>query len=212
MCLRVHCSVRRRLWHGINARFLCPGAKFLKTGASDPALSPACCAGGYKQHDDHENDAHVQEVAKFAVQQVRLLFKVLEFKCGISLRSRLKQTAAQAGEKKGTKLELLKVLSAHTQVLLPRSSPAVWQHGRQEGESLLAPDSGQDRCAAAQVVAGTNYKLLLSVADASNQKKNLEVTVYGAQRPLLSSSLRRPVGPLICGKRANCLDMSTRVC
>ena len=31
-----------------------------------------------------------------------------------------------------------------------------------------------------QVVAGTNYKLLLSVADANNQKKNLEVTVYGA--------------------------------
>ncbi len=29
------------------------------------------CAGGYKQHDDHENDAHVQEVAQFAVKQVR---------------------------------------------------------------------------------------------------------------------------------------------
>ncbi len=33
------------------------------------------------------------------------------------------------------------------------------------------------------MVAGTNYKLLLSVADASNQKKNLEVTVYGAWGP-----------------------------
>ena len=32
---------------------------------------PACApAGGYKQHDDHENDAHVKEVAQFAVQQV----------------------------------------------------------------------------------------------------------------------------------------------
>jgi len=32
-----------------------------------------------------------------------------------------------------------------------------------------------------QVVAGTNYKLLLSVADAKNTKKDLEVTVYGAR-------------------------------
>ncbi|KAK9821322.1 hypothetical protein WJX81_002249 [Elliptochloris bilobata] len=81
--------------------------------------------GGYKQHDDHENDAHVQEIAKFAVQQV---------------------------SENGTKLELLKVLSAHT-----------------------------------QVVAGTNYKLLLSVADANNQKKNLEVTVY---EPIGSKELK----------------------
>ena len=72
--------------------------------------------------------AHVQEVAKFAVQQARLLFKVTELKCGTILRSRLRQATAQAGEKKGTKLELLKVLSAHTQVPLPRSSPAVWQY------------------------------------------------------------------------------------
>ena len=74
----------------------------------------------------------MQEVAKFAVQQVRLHFKVVELTCGTSLRSRLKQAAAQAGEKKGTKLELLKVLSAHTQVPLPRSSAAVWQYGLQE--------------------------------------------------------------------------------
>ena len=59
----------------------------------------------------------MQEVAKFAVQQVRLHFQSLDAECGLK-RSRLKQSVAQAGEKKGTKLELLKVLSAHTQVQL----------------------------------------------------------------------------------------------
>ena len=62
------------------------------------------------------------------MQQVRLHFKSLEAKTCFRT-SRLKQATAQAGEKKGTKLELLKVLSAHTQVTLPRSSPAVWQYG-----------------------------------------------------------------------------------
>ena len=59
----------------------------------------------------------MQEVAKFAVQQVRLHFKAPKINCG-TRRSSLKQATAQAGEKKGTKLELLKVLSAHTQVQL----------------------------------------------------------------------------------------------
>ena len=29
-----------------------------------------CCAGGYKHKDNFQNDAHVQEVAKFAVTEV----------------------------------------------------------------------------------------------------------------------------------------------
>ena len=56
-----------------------------------------------------------------------------------------------------------------------------------------------------------NYKLLLSVADASNQKKNLEVTVYGAQRPLLSHPSRDLSLP-DCKYKAKCPDTSSAVC
>ena len=32
----------------------------------------ACDTGGYKKHDDHSNDARVQEAAKFAVEKASL--------------------------------------------------------------------------------------------------------------------------------------------
>ena len=61
--------------------------------------------------------------------------------------------------------------------------------GFKSGSPCWRQTLGRARSTAAQVVAGTNYKLLLSVADASNQKKNLEVTVYGAHGLLLPSAL-----------------------
>ena len=82
--------------------------------------------------------------------------------------------------------------------MLLRISPAVWVEGLQSGGPCWRQTLGRAHCPAAQVVAGTNYKLLLSVADASNQKKNLEVTVYGAHRPLLSSSLAQTCRTVSC--------------
>ncbi|KAK9904803.1 hypothetical protein WJX75_002797 [Coccomyxa subellipsoidea] len=86
--------------------------------------------GGYKTHDDHSNDARVQEAAKFAVEKL--------------------------GEQRNEKLDLIKVLSAHT-----------------------------------QVVAGTNYKLLLDIANSSNKMEKIEATVYeplGNQEKQLTST------------------------
>ena len=54
----------------------------------------------------------------------------------------------QLGEERKEKLDLIKIVSAHT-----------------------------------QVVAGTNYKLLLDVAGASNKLEHVEATVYGAAFP-----------------------------
>lgn len=85
----------------------------------------------------------------------------------------------QVSEQEGSKLELLKVLSAHTQVF-----PAL-QHLNARSSSALAVQCSflirTNICVHVQVVAGTNYKLLLSVADAKNAKKEIEVSVYGAR-------------------------------
>ncbi|EIE19160.1 Cystatin/monellin [Coccomyxa subellipsoidea C-169] len=89
--------------------------------------------GGYKKHDDHSNDARVQEAAKFAVDKL--------------------------GEQRNEKLDLIKVVSAHT-----------------------------------QVVAGTNYKLLLDIANSDNKMECVEATVYaplGNQEKQLTST-RKP--------------------
>ena len=52
-----------------------------------------------------------------------------------------------------------------------------------------------------QVVAGTNYKLLLSVADAKNTKKDLEVTVYGARHAAPADScVSVVINRLPCGR------------
>ncbi|CAL8464567.1 g4102 [Coccomyxa elongata] len=86
--------------------------------------------GGYKKHDDHSNDARIQEAANFAVEKL--------------------------SEQRNEKLDLIKVLSAHT-----------------------------------QVVAGTNYKLLLDIANSSNKLEHIEATVYeplGNQEKQLTST------------------------
>ncbi|CAK0787550.1 hypothetical protein CVIRNUC_010771 [Coccomyxa viridis] len=86
--------------------------------------------GGFKKHEDHKNDANVEKAAKFAVQKV--------------------------GEERKEKLDLMKVISVHT-----------------------------------QVVAGTNYKLLLDIANSQNKMERLEADVYeplGGQEMKLTSS------------------------
>ncbi|KAK9817639.1 hypothetical protein WJX72_000008 [[Myrmecia] bisecta] len=81
------------------------------------AAAHAQLLGGWKVKPDHENDAHIQEVASFAVKQL--------------------------SEKEGDQLTLEKVVSVHT-----------------------------------QVVAGTNYNLVLLAKKPAGQVEQFEVQVY----------------------------------
>lgn len=92
----------------------------------------------------------------------------------------------QIGQERSEKLDLIKVLSAHTQVRT--SEVDVWvflilqcRHGMGLlPYNLICQQKAKPRCNDLQVVAGTNYKLILDVANSANKHEHIEATVYGA--------------------------------
>ena len=81
--------------------------------------------------------------------------------------------STQLGEERSEKLDLIKIVSAHTQVeCCPLASVKriPWKPRM----------SSSHEHGAVQVVAGTNYKLFLDVANAANKMEHVEATVYGA--------------------------------
>ncbi len=81
----------------------------------------------------------------------------------------------QLGEERKEKLDLIKIVSAHTQV---RCLP--WCYEPSAAKACTEKPMYCERLLAAQVVAGTNYKLLLDVANSANKMEHIEATVYGA--------------------------------
>ena len=78
---------------GLLGTFLLYSFLFLRTTSEDVCILSCACillialrahlaAGGYKRHEDHNNDAGVQAAAKFAVEKVKCCCKLAPSRVG----------------------------------------------------------------------------------------------------------------------------------